>query len=982
MQDRVRPFCRVVVSLAMWLFLLVLVVCTVLALGSIDAPLQSRPLHQLPFSALDGRDVGDVQAAELESRSLVRGYNTMRTGRAEHPFWLRFSVVGLPTATASIEFPSRHAQTVTCWDSANLRTPVGGATRSGTSGAMEVSKAGFALPMHAVGSGDLLCQQSFVGPANVSILVWDTATLAQANRTFSRAVDLLNASLMTLALCVAFIAIRQREWMFFLLSAWLIGNLRLAAISGGWDMQWLGMEIPAEWLSRMRKLTYAAYLVLTVALFRCLFAAELQGARVRRVLAGLSIASAGTFAASILLPVPAFLLVLWTVSTAAAAVIVFLLGRILVMTGSPVAVWYLLSWGYTLAGVLSEIVAAAFGVRFSIDVLNNVTGAIVSSLFVTVAIAERLHDEQKQKNSAKSQAVAVLRQFRETYASMPIGLFTMDLSGRLTQCNPAFARMLRLAEPADGQPAARIPDAAGRMQFERLLERSGKQALAEIEFATHLDASRPRWLLAQASRKGNCIEGSVQDITERKAAERRLQHLADHDSLTDLLNRRGLERALDAAIAEVGSGAAACLGYLDLDRFKLVNDLFGHAAGDQVLRLVAEHLRSVLREPHVIARIGGDEFVFLLNGCSPPAARVLGEAVLRSIDCAPLQFANKAFNVTGCIGIIGLHETLSVNDALTASDRACAAAKRRGGSQLVIYDEQDGQLKRQLEEIHWEAAMRHQLPIEHFFVQMQPIVHLQAAHASLNYEVLLRMRGDDGSLVPLDRLIGAAERNGMMADLDRWVLGHVLEWLDAHPAHLERLGFASVNLSGASLNDERFVEDAVALVRAHPRAAARLCFEITEGVALYDVDNTRRFVHRVKSFNAKVALDDFGAGYTSFGYLKDLSADIVKIDGAFVRGLASQSENRAITRAIVELSHQIGMSVVAEWAETPEVVEMLIGMGVDYGQGYGLVRPLSADLLVGASSAGALVSDARVAALLGRSAQADRARASHEAALG
>ena len=220
-----------------------------------------------------------------------------------------------------------------------------------------------------------------------------------------------------------------------------------------------------------------------------------------------------------------------------------------------------------------------------------------------------------------------------------------------------------------------------------------------------------------------------------------------------------------------------------------------------------------------------------------------------------------------------------------------------------------------------------------------------------------------------------------MADVDRWVLGHVLEWLDAHPAHLDHLGFASVNLSGASLNDERFVEDAVALVRAHPRAAARLCFEITEGVALYDIDNTRRFVNRVKSFDAQVALDDFGAGYTSFGYLKDLSADIVKIDGSFVRALATQPENRAITRAIVELSHQIGMSAVAEWAETPEVIETLLAMGVDYGQGYGLARPLDAEVLLGASSAGALVSDARAAALLRRSVLPGRVATGRQAAL-
>jgi EAL domain-containing protein (putative c-di-GMP-specific phosphodiesterase class I) len=178
------------------------------------------------------------------------------------------------------------------------------------------------------------------------------------------------------------------------------------------------------------------------------------------------------------------------------------------------------------------------------------------------------------------------------------------------------------------------------------------------------------------------------------------------------------------------------------------------------------------------------------------------------------------------------------------------------------------------------------------------------------------------------------------------------------------VNFAAINLSGASLNDERFLQDAMAAIRRYPRSASRVCFEITESVALYDLKNTRRFVDRVRSFGSMVALDDFGAGYTSFNYLKELPADLVKIDGSFIRLLDTQPANYAITRAILDLSHQIGMSVVAEWVESVEVLEALMGLGIDYGQGFLLARPLSTETLVPARNSGSLVQDEAAITLL------------------
>ena len=244
---------------------------------------------------------------------------------------------------------------------------------------------------------------------------------------------------------------------------------------------------------------------------------------------------------------------------------------------------------------------------------------------------------------------------------------------------------------------------------------------------------------------------------------------------------------------------------------------------------------------------------------------------------------------------------------------------------------------------------------------MQPIVSLTAPYSNLNYEVLLRMRDADGSVILPGRFVAAAERNGLMADIDRWVLNTVLEWLEQHPEHRDRVNFAAINLSGASLNDERFLHDAMAMIRRYPRSASRVCFEITESVALYDLKNTRRFVDRVRSFGSMVALDDFGAGYTSFNYLKELPADVLKIDGSFVRDVNRHPANLTIVETIAELASNLGMKTIAEWAEDLATVEVLAKVGVDYVQGYVIARPQSPSKILGAESSASFIEDEKVA---------------------
>ncbi|MEQ1659872.1 MAG: EAL domain-containing protein, partial [Hylemonella sp.] len=238
---------------------------------------------------------------------------------------------------------------------------------------------------------------------------------------------------------------------------------------------------------------------------------------------------------------------------------------------------------------------------------------------------------------------------------------------------------------------------------------------------------------------------------------------------------------------------------------------------------------------------------------------------------------------------------------------------------------------------------------------MQPIMSLTRPNDALNFEVLLRMRDTAGNLVPVSRVIAAAEDSGRMSKIDHWVLSTTVAWLDQHRAKLLRTQFVCINLSGASLNDEEFMQEVFDILRRNSHVSSFLCIEITESIALHDLKNTRRFIDKVRSYGARVALDDFGAGYTSFSYLKELPADLLKIDGSFVVNMNQHPANVSIVEAIVNLARNLGMKTIAEWAEDAATVQALAEIGVDYVQGYAVARPMAPEKILEVSSAASFI---------------------------
>ena len=913
----------------------------------------ARPLQFRVFEQT-GESLVPAQAlARLSREPAVTDHDTKLS---ESPHWFSFTVQPANgEERMDIEFPSRHAADIACWDAASLNT-LGNVSRESATGQMHLAKAGFVLELgrrQSQSAMTVLCRSTFAGPGRITVVQWPLSAFDITVQKFHRNSGLLEGGLIVLSVFVMVTAIINREWIYVLFAAWLITNLRLAALSAGWDTQWLERSIPPEFILLTRKLSIAAYYLLTYTLFSTLFRENLKQVGYSGLLRLAAWSCLPLLLFAVILPFSIFVPYMWITTALGAAVLVFFLARIVVMTGSRVAMWYSASFGTALAASLYEVIAAALGTKVLIGAVNSVTAALASSLMAALAIAEQMRQERLGRVRAETE-------LRSTYEAIPIGLFTLDANGSFLRGNPALRNMLGL-DPSRAVKetwAEHFEPGAWRRLEDAVRRRIGE----ELELRDCVaDEEKSRRFLVRATLAGNTIEGSLQDITQRSKATARLRFLAENDPLTGVLNRHGIEEAFAAAMRGIGKGQPLALAYLDLDRFKLINDLFGHVAGDEVLKQVCDRVREMLADGHDIGRVGGDEFVIVFRNTPVRTATAICRGVVDWIGSSPYQIGDKAFQVKGSIGLIEVAEGTNVKDAMSAADRACREAKKGLHANLVVYEKNESVFKERQEELRLIERLGTGVVPEGLFLVMQPIMSLRAPYESLNFEILLRMREKDNTITSAGKIISAGENNGRSAVIDRWVMSNTLEWLDEHYDHLDRTRFACMNLSGASLNDERFIQDAFAMLAQHGRAVGKLCIEITESVALHDLDNTRRFIDKVRNYGAKVALDDFGAGYTSFSYLKELRADTLKIDGNFILGVNTHPANLAIVEAIVELARNLGMKSVAEWAEDLATVEALAEVGVDYVQGYVIARPQLPSKILGAKSSASFIEDEKVA---------------------
>ena len=443
---------------------------------------------------------------------------------------------------------------------------------------------------------------------------------------------------------------------------------------------------------------------------------------------------------------------------------------------------------------------------------------------------------------------------------------------------------------------------------------------------------------------GNVTGGVLvfHDVTESRELNRRLSYAASHDVLTELVNRREfesrLERALKSAKARETSYAVL---YVDLDQFKIVNDACGHGAGDQLLKQLGALLKSKIRWRDTLARLGGDEFGVLLESCTMDEALRTAENLRQVISDFKFTWDERSFRLGASIGVVPITTgTDDVAALLTAADSACAAAKDAGRNRVYSYQENDIDLMKRRKEMQWAARISNALEENRFELFRQTIQPLQPGlDTGAHYELLLRMRDENGMIVSPELFIVAAERYGLTPSIDRWVISQALRWLVSEADERARLSLCSINLSGQSLTDEKFLPFVVEQFQRSGIDGRLICFEITETAAIASYSQANRFIHALKEIGCRFALDDFGTGLSSFGYLKHFPVDFLKIDGSFVKEILHDPIDREMVRSINEIGHLTGKQTIAEFAENAEIITMLRGIGVDYAQGYGVSEP-------------------------------------------
>jgi len=906
-----------------------------------DTTLELRTLVQ------DGAALTPATAhAGLQLKDRVNRFDTRLS---EAPVWFSFSPVRRAGTTDIIEFPSRHAIDLACWNQASLQ-PLGASSRSASTATLPMAKAGFALKLAQL-PADILCRASFVGPARLTVAQWPEAQFAVSVQQYHRKSGLLDGGMIVLALFVLVTALINRQALYVLFAGWLILNLRVAALSAGWDIQWLGQVVPPDWLLLSRAVTMALYGVASLTLFEALFRDSLSRTGSLLPMRVTQWCCLPLLVAAFCVPYRVFLPILWIIMVFGFSLMTAGLVTIMIKSRTRVAAWFAASFAVTFVASLAEVFSAAFGLHELLGVINSVTAALASSLLAALAVAEQMRVETLKR-------IEVQQQHQRAYEAMPVGLFTLDMHGAFLSANPALQKMLGNASLV--LTSTRWNRFFADEVWSGLLAMVHNHTDVEMEIAGR---DGGKCFLVRATLAHGRIEGVLQDTTEKTKANEQLRFMANNDPLTRVFNRRGIEKMFENAARGRAAGAPLTLAYLDLDRFKLINDLFGHGAGDEVLKQVCERIGGMLAAGQQIGRVGGDEFIILMPDTSIALASLICRGIVERIGGTPYRVGDKAFHVRVSIGLIEVNEGMKMKDAVSTADRACREAKSGGSAELVVYARGASAFHEREAELALVERLSGPEATDGMFLEMQPIMSLKAPHASLNFEVLLRMREKDGRIVGAGPIIGAAEKSGRAGVIDRWVLSTTLVWIETHTASLANTQFVCMNLSGASLNDERFVQDTIAILGRHVHAASRLCMEITESVALHDLDNTRRFIDQVRNFGVKIALDDFGAGYTSFSYLKELPADVLKIDGNFIVNINAHPANVAIVEAIVNLAVNLGMKTIAEWAEDTATVRTLAEIGVDYVQGFAVARSQSPERMLTAASSASFIQDEELALL-------------------
>ena len=573
--------------------------------------------------------------------------------------------------------------------------------------------------------------------------------------------------------------------------------------------------------------------------------------------------------------------------------------------------------------------------------------------FVTLKQQE-LQEALEKVRESEARLMAEKTLIEVTLHSIGDAVITTDATGHLQYLNPMAEKLTgKQLDEVRGRPVKdvlQLIDEDHRRPVESSVEVCLRDGVV-VGTVEHVLLVRPDGsevdvvsTAAPIRGKDDLLIGTVlvlHDVSRARKMAKQLSYQASHDELTGLFNRREFERHLGKTMSETEPGRIVhALCYMDLDQFKIVNDTCGHIAGDELLRQFAAILREIIRDTDTVARLGGDEFGILFERCDIEVAERIAEKLLNRVREFRFVWEDFAFDVGVSIGLVSITSSeQSVTDIMSAADVACYSAKEAGRNRVSVYRLDDSELNQRHGEMRWVSRLGKALDENRFCLYCQRIVPVADPKSGApHYELLIRLLDEEGKLIPPLAFIPAAERYNLMTSIDRWVVRKAFETTAQH-ASITRGWLFSINLSGQSLSEDnflKFVIDAFAKTGISPE---QICFEITETTAMLNLTRATQFIAVLKGMGCRFSLDDFGTGLSSFGYLKALKVDFLKIDGSFVRHIASDSVNRAVVEAANQIGHAMGIQTVAEFVENDEILQLLRDIGVDFAQGYGVAKP-------------------------------------------
>jgi len=591
-----------------------------------------------------------------------------------------------------------------------------------------------------------------------------------------------------------------------------------------------------------------------------------------------------------------------------------------------------------------------------IVVLEN-SRAVLDDDGVIIAHEGTLTDITERKQ-AETRVFKEKERAQVTLQSIGDGVITTDAEGRIDYLNPVAQNLTGWdLRGARGKPVKEIMTIINE-QTRALVANPVMRCLKEGRVITLADNSvlinhEGTEIPIQDSaapirdRIGNLI-GAVMvfhDVSKESRLFRQLSHQASHDALTGLINRQEFENCLVAALEnsqEHPTNTHALL-YIDLDQFKVVNDTFGHIAGDELLRQVTDVMQTKIRSTDTLARLGGDEFGILLERCHDDRALEIAETIRAAVENYRFNWQGAHINVRCSIGMyMVMHESPDAASIMSSADVACYTAKDMGRNQIHLYKDSDASVRH--EEMKWVTRITSAVEENRLELYYQPIIGISKDNAQSrgHYELLLRMRDENGDIVTPDQFIPAAERYNLMSTLDRWVVHEALSQLADKSSNSRQAHFTlAINLSGTSLSEDRFLEFVIDELQKYNLPDGAICFEITETAAISNLSRVVHFMNTLKKLGCKFSLDDFGSGLSSFTYLKNLPVDYLKIDGQFIRNVADDSVDESMVKAINQVGNAMGIATIAERVETKAVLDKLSELGIAFAQGYYIARPSS-----------------------------------------